>query len=147
MSLLNKKLNRIDGRLAAYATLAGAALAAPAIPNADATIICSGLVNINIPSTTAGIYLNLVSGVFAPLRRWCTWLGCEPVGCSALAFLTLGQQFRGSDDGVVRILPEVRPPLFVIIYRFAHSIDGSLGLRSEVTVSKQLGSTAFNLNS
>ena len=64
MSPFNKKLNRIDGRLAAYATLAGAALAAPAIPSADATIIYSGSVNINIPSTTSGIYLNLSSGVF-----------------------------------------------------------------------------------
>ena len=64
MSLFNKKLTPIDGRLAAYATLAGAALAAPAIPNADATIFWSGIVNINIPSTTAGIYLNLSSGVF-----------------------------------------------------------------------------------
>ena len=65
MSPFNKKLNRIDGRLAAYATLAGAALAAPAIPNADATLILSGPVNINIPSTTSGVYLNLSSGVFS----------------------------------------------------------------------------------
>ena len=64
MSPFNKKLTRIDGRLAAYATLAGAALAAPAIPSADATIIYSGIVNINIPSTTAGVYLNVVTGVF-----------------------------------------------------------------------------------
>ena len=64
MSPFNKKLTSIDGRLAAYATLAGAALAAPAIPNADATIIYSGIVNINIPSTTAGVYLNVATGVF-----------------------------------------------------------------------------------
>ena len=51
----------IDGRLAAYATLAGIALAAPAA--AEAVIIYSGIVNINIPSTTSGIYINLVTGV------------------------------------------------------------------------------------
>jgi len=63
MSPRNTKLSpRIDGRLAAYATVAGAALAAPAIPSSDATIIWSGPVNINIPSTTAGIYLNVVTG-------------------------------------------------------------------------------------
>ena len=62
---MNKKLtSRIDGRLAAYATLAGAALAAPAIPNADASIVYSGVVNINVPSTTAGVYLNVVTGLF-----------------------------------------------------------------------------------
>jgi hypothetical protein len=63
MSPRNLKLNpQIDGRLAAYAAVAGAALAAPAIPQADATIIYSGVVNINIPSTTAGIYLNVATG-------------------------------------------------------------------------------------
>jgi PEP-CTERM motif len=65
MSPKNKNLNpRVGGRLATYATLAGVALAAPAIPNADATIIYSGPVNIAIPSTTAGIYFNCVTGVF-----------------------------------------------------------------------------------
>jgi hypothetical protein len=63
MSPLNRKLTPINSRLAGYATLAGAALAAPAIPSADATIIWSGPVSINIPSTTAGVYLNVVTGV------------------------------------------------------------------------------------
>ncbi len=64
---MNQKLtSRIDGRLVAYATLAGAALAAPALaPTADASIVYSGVVNINIPSTTSGIYLNVATGVFA----------------------------------------------------------------------------------
>ena len=48
MSPFNKKLTPINGRLAAYATLAGAALAAPAIPSADATIVYSGIVNYSI---------------------------------------------------------------------------------------------------
>ncbi|HEY2799220.1 MAG TPA: hypothetical protein VGI85_01385 [Chthoniobacterales bacterium] len=66
MSPRNKKFNpRIDGRLAAYAAVAGAALAAPALPNANADVVNSGVVNINIPSTTAGIYLNVQNGVFA----------------------------------------------------------------------------------
>jgi hypothetical protein len=67
MSPKSKNLNsRIDGRLAAYATLAGVALAAPAIPNADASIVWSGPVNIAIPSTTAGIYINVQNGVYGP---------------------------------------------------------------------------------
>lgn len=57
-----KLSSRIDGRLAAYATLAGAALAVPALaPNADATIITQ-TVNINIPTTTSGVYLNVATG-------------------------------------------------------------------------------------
>jgi hypothetical protein len=54
---------RVDKRLAGYAVLAGAALSAPAIPNADADIIYSGPVSINITSTTQGVYLNVVSGL------------------------------------------------------------------------------------
>jgi hypothetical protein len=57
-------LNRVDTRLAACA--AAAAGAAIAAPPAEATIIWSGPVSINIPSTTAGIYLNVVTGVFSP---------------------------------------------------------------------------------
>ena len=54
--------SRIDARLAAYATLAGVALGGASV--AKATFIYSGVVNINIPSTTAGIYINLVTGAF-----------------------------------------------------------------------------------
>ena len=62
MSPFNKKLTPINGRLAAYATLAGAALAAPAIPNADATIVYSGVVNFSIPNNFDGLYINFVTG-------------------------------------------------------------------------------------
>ncbi len=65
MSPRNKKISpRIDGRLAAYAAIAGAALAAPALPSANADVVYSGIVNINIPSTVSGIYLNVATGVF-----------------------------------------------------------------------------------
>ena len=60
---MNTLLNRVDPRLAAYATLAGVTLAAPAVAKAD--IVYSGMVNINVPSTTSGIYINLATGVFA----------------------------------------------------------------------------------
>ncbi|HJX25616.1 MAG TPA: hypothetical protein VJ252_05630, partial [Chthoniobacterales bacterium] len=65
MSPTNRNTLGLRGntRLAGYAALAGAALAAPAIPSADANIIWSGPVSINIPSTTSGIYLNVVTGV------------------------------------------------------------------------------------
>ena len=63
--LLEKVSPHLDGKLATYATLVGAALAAPALaPNADATIVYSGPVSINIPSSTSGVYLNVVTGVF-----------------------------------------------------------------------------------
>jgi hypothetical protein len=84
MSPLNRKLIPINSRLAGYATLAGSALAAPAIPSADANIIWSGPVSINIPSTTAGIYLNVVTGLFggSSTPGW----DVNPYGSSSLIF-------------------------------------------------------------
>jgi hypothetical protein len=61
MSPRNQKLStRVDGRLVAYAALAGAALAAPAA--AEATVVYSGIVNYSVPSTFDGIYINFVTG-------------------------------------------------------------------------------------
>ena len=61
MSPRNQKLNaHIDARLAAYATLAGVALAAPAVSKAD--IVYSGVVNYSVPNDFGGIYINFVTG-------------------------------------------------------------------------------------
>ncbi len=55
---------RLHARLSTYASLAGIALAGPALvaPDASATIITSGPVNIVVPPTFAGIYNNFVTG-------------------------------------------------------------------------------------
>ena len=58
----NTLLNRVDTRLAACAAAAAAAGATMAVPNADATIVYSGLVNIDVPNTFDGVYINLVTG-------------------------------------------------------------------------------------
>ena len=54
------KKTRIDSHLAAYATLAGVALAAPAVAKAD--IVYSGMVNISVPNNFDGVYINFVTG-------------------------------------------------------------------------------------
>ncbi len=79
MSPFNKLTSapRIDARLAAYATLAGVALAAPAVAKAD--IVWSGPMSITIPSTTAGVYLNVVTGVFNVCSGRRPRMGCEPI--------------------------------------------------------------------
>lgn len=61
MSPRNKNLLNIrtDARLAAYATLAGVALAAPAV--AEATVITNNI-NLVIPADIDGVYLNFVTG-------------------------------------------------------------------------------------
>ena len=61
MSPRNQKLNaHIDGRLAAYAALAGVALAAPAVAKAD--IVYSGVVNVSVNNDFYGVYINFVTG-------------------------------------------------------------------------------------
>lgn len=61
MNSLQTLLSKFDKRwLGAGAAAAGAMAATQA---SEAAIVYSGVVNINIPSTTAGVYLNVVTGV------------------------------------------------------------------------------------
>jgi hypothetical protein len=78
--------SRLDARLAAYAAVAAAALAAPALPSADATIVWSGNVNINVPTTTSGIYINLVTGVFGTTPASAPGWDLNPWGSTTNAF-------------------------------------------------------------
>jgi hypothetical protein len=110
MSPQNRKLSpRIDGRLAAYATVAGAALAAPAIPSTDATIIWSGPVNINIPSTTAGVYLNFVTGVNDPNPANVPGWDVNPWGSTLLSMFNpsapAGGVYVGDATGYFNLAP------------------------------------------
>ena len=59
---MSPRNNNVNARLAAYATLAGVALAGGAIKNAEAVIIYSGVQNINVPQTLDGVYINFVTG-------------------------------------------------------------------------------------
>ncbi len=63
---LRTRLAQFDKRwLGVGLAAAGAGTGVVVAPQtADAAIVYSGPVNINIPSTTAGIYLNVVTGVF-----------------------------------------------------------------------------------
>ena len=68
MSPRNHKLGAtIDTRLAAYAALAGIALAVPALSKAD--IIYSGIVNISVPNNFDGVYINFVTGQTGTNRK------------------------------------------------------------------------------
>ena len=56
--------SRLDRHFVACSAAAAAAtVGGVAQQNAEAAIVYSGVVNINIPSTTAGVYLNVVTGV------------------------------------------------------------------------------------
>lgn len=58
---MSKLANRLDAKLIAAGATAAVAMVGT---TAQAAIVWSGPININIPSTTAGVYLNVVTGVF-----------------------------------------------------------------------------------
>jgi hypothetical protein len=53
---------RLDGHFLACSAVAAAAAIGGATQTADAQIVYSGVVNINIPSTTNGLYMNILTG-------------------------------------------------------------------------------------
>ena len=90
----------MDGRLAAYATLAGVALAAPALaPSADASIVYSGAVNILIPATTAGVYLNVQTGVNNPNPAAVPGWDVNPYGSTNLTLFNPAAPSGGVYEG------------------------------------------------
>lgn len=73
-------------RLAAYASIAVAVVGIPT--DSDATIVFSGPVNINIPTTLSGVYLNVVSGVTGSSSAAVAGWDINPWGTTGLRFFT-----------------------------------------------------------
>ncbi|MCA9242969.1 MAG: PEP-CTERM sorting domain-containing protein [Phycisphaerales bacterium] len=61
---VSRLISDLDQHLGKCAMLAAAGVGTGmmAAPQADAAVVDSGIVNINIPSTTAGVYLNMITG-------------------------------------------------------------------------------------
>ena len=134
----NSLLNRVDTRLAACAAAAGASLAV--IPSSDATIVYSGVVNIAIPLTTTGVYLNVVTGVNGPSPAGVPGWDINPWNASNLSWFNPGAPAGGvyvTGLGSSAALPD-NLGLGVLI-------DGAQGYGSGI--SETTGATAFNLNS
>jgi hypothetical protein len=62
LSLINTKVDRLLGMTAAAVAATSCAGLTSDIPQASADIVYSGVVNLNIPYTTNGLYLNVVTG-------------------------------------------------------------------------------------
>jgi hypothetical protein len=133
---------RLDSRLVGYAALTGAALAAPVV--ADATVVYSGAVNIVIPLTTAGVYLNVETGVNnvspAAVPGWdvnpfssttFSWFAASPNASSGYIANFAG----GSSATLVDNLP---------IGTAVSVAQGTWNFNNAVETT---GTTAFNLNS
>ena len=134
--------SRTHARLAAYTTLAGATLAATAAttPDAKATVIYSGPVNISAPITTAGVYLNVVTGVSDASPTNVPGWDLNLWGTSTL--FAYGQ---GTGNGALDNLTGGSSTTLVDNLPSGTSISGTSAF-GNVAV-ETTGTTAFNLNS
>ena len=136
----NTLLNRVDTRLAACAAAAGASLAV--VPSSDATIVYSGPVNISVPATTAGIYLNVVTGVFNTVPGNVPGWDVNPFGSTTLQFFNPAAPVGGvyvvnAPGGASATAPDNLPFGFLI------SVLNGYGSGA----GESTGATAFTLNS
>jgi len=76
-------LNRLNKHYVAAAAVAAGAVAV----SANAAIVYSGVVNINVPSTTSGVYLNMVTGLTGASSALAGW-DVNPWSSSALNFFS-----------------------------------------------------------
>jgi uncharacterized protein (TIGR03382 family) len=77
--------NRLD-RIVALSAVAATGATVGFVQNAEAAIVSSGPVNINIPSNTDGVYLNVVTGVSGGLASGVAGWDVNPWSSSALNF-------------------------------------------------------------
>jgi hypothetical protein len=136
--------SRIDGRLAAYAALATAALAAPAVQSTDAALVYSGTQNINVPSTTAGIYINLVTGMFATTPGAVPGWDLNPWGSTSNNFWA--NNAASTSDGIVSNFTGGSSGTLVDNLPVGTIVDSSWTF-GRSNGSETTGATAFNLNS
>jgi hypothetical protein len=138
----------IDVRLSAYATLAGVVLASA--PAATADIVWSGPVNINMPSTVAGVYINLLTGAFGTNPASVPGWDLNPWGNTS--FTVFANNSASPNSGMVTdwpggsamtLIDNIGPPFFGT---FPFPIDSSrtYGRSSSIETT---GPTAFLLNS
>lgn len=136
---LNSLLNRVDTRLAACAAAAGASLAV--VPATQADIIYSGMVNLNVPSTTAGIYLNVVNGVFGTTPASAPGWNLNPWGST-----TFNVWANNTADAMAGVISGLGGSTTLVDnLAFGTLVDGS-GVYARTGSSETTGATAFTLN-
>jgi len=138
---LNSLMNRVDTRLAACAAAAGATVALPAV--SDATIVWSGPVSINIPSTSPGVYLNVVNGVNNPSPAAVPGWDLNPFGTTGLSFFaatptaTSGALINATGGNSATLVDNL-PVGFLISNAFTFGTNNAV---------ETVGATAVNLSS
>jgi hypothetical protein len=78
--------SRLDGHFVACSALAAAAAIGGVAQNSDAAIVYSGAVNINIPTSTSGVYVNVVTGANATSPSGAPGWDLNPWSSTTLSF-------------------------------------------------------------
>ncbi|MFO0959580.1 MAG: PEP-CTERM sorting domain-containing protein [Isosphaeraceae bacterium] len=140
---LSDKADRILARAAtALAAATGAGLVSQA-GTAQADIIYSGPVNINVPSTTAGIYLNVVTGVSSASPGAVPGWDINPWGSSSF-FIWANTATSGT--GVVTNFAGGSSSTLTDNLPVGTIVDGSYSYAAQSSV-ETTGPTAFLVNS
>lgn len=137
------KLNRhfaVIGAAAAAATGAGLAT-----QEASAAIVYSGLVNLNVPSTTSGIYLNVVTGVNATAPAGAVGWDLNPWGSTTFNVWTNNSANPTNSDGTVINFAGGTSATLTDSLPFGANIDGTSTYGRTAGV-ETTGPTAFALN-
>ena len=139
--LLGKADHLLTRTATAVAAAAGAGLATQPT-TAEAAIVYSGPVNINIPTTTSGIYLNLVTGVSATSPGSAPGWDINP--WSTTTFNIWANNAASPNDGVVASLGSSTTLNDNLALNTL--VDGSLGY-GRTNSSETTGGTAFLVSS
>jgi hypothetical protein len=78
--------NRLEGQLLAYGALAAAGAIGGVASTVDAAIVYSGPISINIPTSTSGVYVNVVTGVNSTSPASAPGWDLNPWSSSTLSF-------------------------------------------------------------
>ena len=135
---LKRRLEAHFGVLAAVCATGAMAAA----EKADAGVVYSGVVNINVPITVAGVYLNLVTGVNATTPAGSPGWDINPWGTST--FFAYANNAAGPMDGILTGLGN--SAALTDNLPAGTMIDGT-GTYTRGPGSETTGSTVFALNS
>lgn len=134
----------LDKHFAAIGAAAAAVTGLGVAQQADAGLVYSGTVNLNVPTTTAGIYLNVVTGVAATTPAGSPGWDINPWGTSTI--FSYANNAASPNDGVINNFAGGSSATLVDNLPQGTPIDGS-STYGRNNGHETTGPTVFNTNS
>lgn len=131
--------NRLDAHFASAAAMVAGAAMLGAANQADAAVVWSGVVNINIPTSVDGVYVNVVTGQSGASGTGVSGWDINPYGTTSMGF------YGNTGGGFMR--DGGSSPTLVDNLAFMEIIGTSATFGSGTLGVESTGATAMNLNS